>query len=133
MPYPQKNKPLLGYVNQAKRKCKFLIESHKLRKDEPELFSPLQPPAPVQSSLCWNSSQPNLYEFLIALHFNGVIKDGKTDVSFAKLIREFFRFLNMPIPTDDELYDERKRILSRKTHKTSFVDSLHDSIIKNLK
>lgn len=92
------------------------------RLTNPELFVSFQPPAIAKSPLHWEANKSDLIELLIAIDNLGIITEDGSKASFARLVREFARFLNIPIVSD--IYNERSRILSRSTKRTVFIDRL---------
>ncbi|MGM9766720.1 MAG: RteC domain-containing protein [Candidatus Cryptobacteroides sp.] len=93
----------------------------------PELFTPLQP-AP-RSPLKWTGKKSELYELLIALDNLDIITENGAPASFSTLVREFSRTLGLRYDTD--CHNERRRILSRSTRRTVFIDRLKSEGFKN--
>ncbi len=118
----KKNAALHDYLKQAEHKISFYLRQNERRLTYPELFTPLQPPAIAKSPLHWEAKKSDLYEILIALDRLGVITENGKPASFTKIVREFFKAVN--IPYDQECHNERIRILNRKTKKTVFIDAL---------
>ena len=128
MPAEQKKERSLSpYLRRAKRLLNLCIKQNDLRLTNPELFTPLQPVA--RSPLKWTGKKAELYELLIALDNLDFITENGIKASFSSLVREFSRTVGLPYDTD--CHNERRRILSRNTRRTVFIDRLKKEGFKN--
>ncbi len=118
----KKNAALKEYLKQAKRKICLYLKQNEHRLTFPELFNPLQPPAIAKSPLHWEANKSDLFELLIALDNLGIITEDGSKASYSRIVREFSRMLNISVVSD--VYNERKRILTRSTRQTVFIDRL---------
>ncbi len=125
----KKNAALHDYLKQAEHKISFYLKQNERRLTYPELFTPLQPPAIAKSPLHWEAKKSDFFELIIALDNLDIISENGIKAPYSHIVREFSRIVNIPIVAD--IHNERKRILSRSTRQTVFIDRLKREGFKN--